>query len=210
VLFLLSAVAANAMSLPALPIGTLKPSFKAAMNEGGSAAVEVRVVVSPVGIVVDCRKAFVNGPVGNIDAFCSMLRTRHFTAARDAVGQPIFGVVYLWSHWSHGFWTGSAVPDWDPPDLALETNEMPKGFAPGSLFRLIVQADAKGALQSCAVSAAALPAQAQEMLCSEAAAGPVMPATNESGKAVASIQEFVVRLTPKSTIDAIMKRLKRP
>ena len=198
------------MAFPTLQVGTLEPSFKAAMNEGGSAAIEVRLVVSPAGIVTDCRKAFVNGPLANIDSFCSMLRARQFSAARDAAGQPTYGVVYVWSHWNHGFWTGSGQPDWDPPDLALETNQMPKGFAPGSLFPLIVQADANGKIEKCAVAVSNLPTQAQEMLCEEAAAGQVVPATDESGHTVASTQEFVVRLTPKSTIDAIMKRFKRP
>ncbi|MBW0006904.1 MAG: hypothetical protein JO335_04230 [Sphingomonas sp.] len=205
---LLIATAASAMMLPALQPAMLKPSFKAKMNEGGSAALQVRVVVSPTGNVVDCRKAFLNGPPGNVDAFCSMLRTRLSSPARDPTGQAAYGVVYLWSHWTHGFWTGSGVPSWDPPDLALETNHMPKGFADGSLFQLIVQADAKGTVQTC-IASAAVPAQAQEMMCNEAAAGSVMPATNESGNGVASIQEFVVRLTPKSTIDAVMKRLRR-
>jgi hypothetical protein len=51
--------------------------------------------------------------------------------------------------------------------------------------------------------------QAQDLLCREAAAVTIIPATDEHGNAVTSIQEFFVRLTPKSTIDAIMKRLQQ-
>src|SRR5436309_1577739 len=122
------------MTLPSFQIGMPKPSFKALMNADGSASVEVRIVVSPAGIVEDCRKAFLNGPAGNVDAFCSLLRARQFVPARNPLEQPTYGVVYVWSHWKNGRWAGSGVPDWSPPDLALETNRMPKGFAVGSLF----------------------------------------------------------------------------
>lgn len=207
---LLSAVAANLIALPVLQTGTLEPSFNAELNQGRAAAVEVRLAVSPTGVPIHCSRGFVNGPPANAEAFCSMLQTRtRFAPARDAAGQPTYGVIYVWSHWSKGRWAGSDLPSWDPVDLALTINRMPKGFAEGSIFRLMLQADGDGKVGSCAVSTAGLTQQAIDMLCREAAKEPVTPATDERGTAVASVQEFVVRLTSQAFLDETMKRLRR-
>jgi len=48
----MSIAAGNLMTLPVLETGSLKPTFKAEMNEGGSAAVERRVTVSPAGVPI--------------------------------------------------------------------------------------------------------------------------------------------------------------
>jgi hypothetical protein len=188
----------------------LEPSFKAAMNPGGSAAVQVQLVTSPKGSVVHCARAFANGPASNGDAFCSMLRTRNrYTPARDSSGQPAFGVTYLWSHWTKGKWTGSDVPSWNSPDLSLTVNQMPGGFDEGSLFRLALQVNAAGAVEACAAAMPGLAPPVTEFLCREAASGPVAPATDDQGRAVARVQEYLVRLTSKAHIDKVVKRIKR-
>ena len=207
---LLSAAAAGLITLPVVQSGTLEPSFKAEMNQGGAAAVQVRLVVSPTGVPIHCSRAFVNGPIGNAEALCSMLQTRvRFAPARNSLGRPAVGVIYIWSHWERGRWKGSAMPSWDPVDLALQTNRAPPGFAEGSIFRLALEVDATGRVESCAVSTTGIEGQVMDMLCHEASAEAVAPATDGQGTAVPSIQEFLVRLTSKATTDEIVKRLRR-
>jgi hypothetical protein len=207
---LLSAAAASLMTLPSLQSDKLKPDFKAEFNEGGGGSVQVRLVISPAGIAIHCDRAWLNGPVKNVDAFCDMLRSRtRFQPARDEAGQPAYGVIYVWSHWNQRRWAGSYVPQWDPVDLALPVNKLPKGFPEGSIFELTVHANEKGMIAGdCTVAAGQQPSEVAALLCREAAAEPVMPATNERGEAVPSVQQFYVRLTSKALIDDVIKRLK--
>jgi hypothetical protein len=210
VFVVLGAVAVSMMALPTVAANVLKPDFKAEFNEGGAAAVQVRVTVSPGGVPVGCERAFLNGPASNVDAFCSMLRKQvRFKPAVNASGRPEYGVVYLWSHWSQRRWTGSKVPTWNPVDLALVTNKMPKGSAEGSMFRLMVQVSPRGALETCAVQGSRTPDQVVDLLCREAAAEPILTALNEEGTAISSIQEFIVRLTSAPTLEKLEKRLRR-
>ena len=209
-MFLSLSVAASLLALPGLQSGSLEPSFKAGLNEGRDAAIQVRLVISPEGAAIRCTRTFVNGPEANAEAYCSTLRTRkHYVPARDQLGRPAYGVVYLWSHWSKGKWTGSNVPSWNPPDLALTVNRMPRGYAEGSLFRLMLQVAPTGSVEACAVSNPALPNPPTELLCREASADPVSPAVDQQGRAVPSVQEFIVRLTSKGALDKIMKRIRR-
>jgi hypothetical protein len=208
VFLLLSVAAANLLTLPVLQAGTLKPAFKAQMNEGGAAAVKVRLVVSPAGVPIHCTSPFSNGPAANVEAFCSMLQTStRYVPARDSLGRLAYGTIQLWSQWSRGKWQGSAQPQWNPADLTLETNRMPKGFAQGSVFQLILQVNATGKVESCAVATAKVPDQAKDLLCREASAVTIPTATDEQGKSVPSVQEFFVRLTPKPYVDKVMKHL---
>lgn len=205
---LLSAVAADLLMFPVLQAGALKPTFEAQMNQGGSAAVKVRLTVSPDGVPIHCTSPFANGPAANVQAFCSMLQTStHYAPARDALGRPAYGTIQLWSHWSRGKWRGSAPPQWNPVDLALETNRMPKGFPEGSMFQLILQVDAHGKVEDCAARIAKLKNQARDLLCREASAVQIPVALDESGNTVPSVQEFVVRLTSKSHMDRIMREI---
>jgi len=209
-LLLMSIAAGNLMTLPVLETGSLKPTFKAEMNEGGSAAVELRVTVSPAGVPIHCSRGFVNGPTANADALCTMIQAQaRYAPARDALGRPAYGAIYLWNHWKHGRWTGNELPSWDPVDLALGTNKMPGKFAEGSIFRLILQADASGAVESCMVTTERVPAQVADLLCREAATAPATAATDDHGAAVPSVQEFNVRLTSQSLVDNLVKRLRR-
>jgi hypothetical protein len=207
--FLLSSVAAaNLLTLPILQTGTLKPTFEAQLNQGGVAAVKVRLVVSPAGVPIHCTSPFANGPTANVEAFCSMLQaSTRYAPARDSMGRSAFGTIQLWSHWSRRKWRGNAQPQWNPVDLALETNRMPKSFAEGSMFQLVLQVDPTGKVESCAVTTAKVSGQAKELLCREASAVAIPIATDEQDKPVPSVQEFVVRLTSKPFMDKVMKRV---
>jgi len=202
--------AASLLMLPGLQSGSIEPSFRAEMNPGGAAAVQVQLVVSPEGSAVSCTRAFANGPDSNVDAFCAMLRTRNrYAPARDASGRPAYGVAYLWSHWTKGKWTGSDVPSWNSPDLSLTVNRMPAGFEEGSLFRIALQVNAAGAVEACAAAMPGLASAVEDFLCREAAAGAVAPATDGQGRAVARVQEYLVRLTSKAHSDKVMKQIRR-
>jgi hypothetical protein len=138
-----------------------------------------------------------------------MLETStRYAPAHDSLGRAAPGVIYVWSQWDQRKWKSNAIPSWDPPDLALGTNRMPKGFPVGSLFRLIVQADATGKIGACAVSTARLTQQAVDLLCREASAVAITPAVDEQGVAVPSVQEFTVRLTPTKVVEDLVKRLR--
>src|SRR5438309_6305384 len=176
------------MALPVLQSGSLRPSFRAQLNEGGAAAVQVRVVISPTGVPIHCSNSFVNGPPANVVAFCSMLQaSTRFSPAHDAQGRPVYGVVYVWEHWHHGKWAGSEMPSWDPPDVALTTNRMPKGFPEGALFQLVVQADSVGKVASC-TGPKRLTQQVLDLLCRAASDQSITPAADEGGRAVPSVQ----------------------
>jgi hypothetical protein len=200
--------AASLMTLPVLQSGSLQPSFTAQPNQG--ADVQVRLVISAAGVPVHCTRTFPNRAAGNADALCSMLQaTTRYVPAHDSSGRPIAGVIYIWSHWDHRRWTGSAMPLWDPVDLSLGVNRMPKGFDDGSIFPVALQIDPGGKIESCAVSNASLTSQVADLLCREAAAIKVVPATDERGIAVASVQELAIRLTPQATVDQLAKALQR-
>ena len=206
---ILSAAAASLLTLPVLHTGTFRPTFTPQWNEGGAAAVQVRLVVSPTGPPVHCSTRFGNGPKTNGNAMCSMLQTStRYAPARDSRGEPTTGVIYVWSHWDHRKWRSNAIPSWDPVDLILHSNRMPEGFRDGSLFRLIVQADAAGKIGSCAVSTAPLKQQVVDVLCREASAVVITPGTDDRGAAVPSVQEFTIRLTRQKTIDKLAKQLR--
>lgn len=205
---LLSAVAADLLMFPVLQSGTLKPAFKAQMNQGGSAAVKVRLVVSPTGVPIHCTSPFANGPTSNVEAFCSMLQTStHYLPASDPLGRAAYGTIQLWSLWSQGRWESNAPPSWNPVDLTLETNRMPKGFPEGSMFQLVLQVDKNGRVENCAARIRKLQTQVRDLLCREASSIQIPVALDESGTAVPSIQEFVVRLASKPHMDKMMKQI---
>ena len=202
-----AAVAASLMNLPILS-GSLRPSFTARLNEGRAAAVQVRVVVSPVGVPIHCSSSFVNGPPSNVVAFCSMLQTStRFSAAHDPKGQPAYGVVYLWAHWQHGRWAGSRVPSWNPPDLAITTNRLPKGLIEGVLLQFVLQTDKFGKVAHC-IGPPRLTQQVLDLLCRTAGAQSKTPATDERGQPVPSVQEFIMRVTSQPFLDDVVKRIR--
>lgn len=201
-------VAAILMALPVLQTGTFDPSFSPAPNQGTD--VQVRLVISAAGVPIRCSRTFPNRPAANADALCSMLQTRtRYAPARDPSGRPAVGVIYVWSHWNHRRWTGSAMPLWDPVDLSLSVNKMPKGFDDGAIFPLMLHVDPAGKVESCTPSIAGLTTEVTDLLCREAAPIRVIPATNEGGLAVPSVQEFTIRLTLQSTVDQFTKALER-
>lgn len=205
---LLSAVTASLMALPVPQPGSLKPSFTAAMNEGGSAALEVRVVVSPAGVPIHCDAAFVNGPHTNVDAFCSMLQSStRFAPAQNPLGEPTYGLIHIWSEWKKGKWIGSQVPEWNPPEVIITTNRMPNGFGEDSTLQFVLNTDSAGKVSAC-IGPAGLPQQALDVLC-HAAAQAASPIIDENGKPVSGVEELRARVMSQPAVDRLKKWLKR-
>ena len=208
-LLLLSAVVANMLALPDVEASALKPDFEAQFNEGGAAAVEVRLTIAPSGVPFLCERGFLNGPHENADAFCAMLKRVRFRPARDDAGNPAYGQVYVWSHWSNRRWIGFGSPTWSPGDLGLTVNKMPKGFPEASKFYLTLEVDSNGAIGRCGVMTDQKRPIAHDvvnLLCNEASAHPAAPAMNENGNSVPSVQQFIVRLTSQKAMDRLEKR----
>ena len=204
----LSTVAAGVMSLPVLQSGSLKPAFTATMNEGGAAAVEVRLIISPAGRPLHCDGIFLNGPRDNLDAFCSMLRSStQFAPAHNRLGETTYGAIYVWSEWQKGKWTGSQTPQWTAPDLTVTTNRMPDSLPEGSLLRLVLNTDVKGKIDACVGPSRVTPPVLQ-LLC-KAAAQATNALTDESGRPVPGVQEFTVRVTSQPAIDRVIDRLRK-
>lgn len=176
------------------------------MNEGGSAIIKLRVTVSPAGVPLHCDHPFLNGPVANAEMFCAMLKsTARFTPARNARGEPAYGTIQVWSHWNRGKWRGSARPQWNPSDLTLETNRMPKRFDDGFMFQLALQVDAAGKVESCSVVTPRVGDHGKDLLCREASAVTIPVPTDERGQPVPSVQEFVARVYSKKFLDRVHK-----
>jgi hypothetical protein len=209
-MFLPMAFAAQqAIALPVLRSGPLKPNFRAAMNAGGAASVKVKITISPEGLPVRCDIAFANGPRSNGERLCAMVleRARYSPALARGAG-PMAGIAYVWSQWSKGRWLGSAAPSWDPVELALEVSRIPAGFREMDSFQLRVVVDAGGRLQGCEVEEAGLAPRAKALLCREVEAETLPPALDSTGAAMASVRPVRVRLVTAAFNRKLMRRLR--
>jgi hypothetical protein len=203
------AAAQQAIALPVLRTPSVEPNFKARMNEGGFASVKVKVVISPEGVPVRCEVVFVNGPRGNGDSLCAViLKEARYSPALTATAGPVAAIAYIWSQWDKGRWLGSAAPEWDPVDLALQVNKMPPGFRDMSTFQVRVAVDSTGRLQACEADEARLSRQARDLLCQEVARETIPPALDESGAAVPSVRPVRVRLVSSAFNRKLMSRLR--
>ncbi|MEA3010810.1 MAG: hypothetical protein QOJ91_2502 [Sphingomonadales bacterium] len=199
----------QAIALPVLRSGPLVPDFRAAMNEGGAASVKVKITVSTEGRPVRCDIAFANGPEANGERLCAMvLEKARYAPALDQDGKPIAGIAFFWSQWSKGRWLGSAPPQWDPVDLALEVNKIPAGFREMGSFHLRIVTDPAGRLQACEVEETRLAAQAKALLCRETASETIPPALDAKGAAMASVRPVRVRLVSGAFDRKLMRRLR--
>lgn len=202
-------LATQNITLPVLRAGSLKPDFAAQMNEGGSAATKVKLVISPEGVPVRCDVAFSNGPQANGEALCAMLRREaRYSPALDENGKAIAGITFVWSQWKQGKWLGAAAPDWDPVEVGLQVNKIPPGFYEMQTFHLRLVVDPTGIVKRCEVEEARLSAQAQQLLCREVNRENIPPALDENGKAIDAVRPVRVRLTSEAYDKKLMRRLR--
>ncbi|MGN6590504.1 MAG: hypothetical protein ACTHKE_09460 [Sphingomicrobium sp.] len=211
-LFLLLGAAPVGMPiLPNVSAEAVKPDFQPVFNEGGAAAIEVRLTISPDGRLIRCERGFVNGPPQNVDSFCSMLERVQYRPGRDSSGSAVYSRAYVWSHWSNRRWIGYASPQWSPGDLSLTLNKLPKGFAEDSKVSLALEVDSKGVVGKCAVLVSPKAPLAQDVVnlfCREAGAQPVAPTTDQAGNAVPSVQQFIIRVASQKAVDRLEKRFR--
>lgn len=196
-------------TVPAITSGSLQPTFKARMNEGGVASTKVMVVVSPGGAPVRCEAVFKNGPISNGEALCGLIRQHtHYSPAMDADGRPIFGVAYEWSQWRNAQWLGANVPEWDPVDLVFEVEKMPDGVGEMSTFRLALLVDGSGNVRHCRILDAPVSDQLVAILCRQAGSGLVTPTMDGNGKPVVAVGPYRVRLASKAFMVGMINRVR--
>jgi len=203
------AASSAAMALPVPQSHAIGQQLQPELNKGGSAAVKVRVVVDPSGAPVRCSVRFKNGPARNGDTLCALIRAQtRFSPALNVQGIPTFGVTYVWSRWDRGTWAGDEQPSWDPVDVALTTNQVPRGYPEGAIFQLIVFTSHVGSISDCEATDTRLNRHVVDLLCREARAVWITPAKDQNGRAVPSVQQFMVRLTSGKRLEQVMKKMR--
>ncbi len=199
-----SMLAGGAISPPTILSGSLEPTFTSVMNQGGSAATKVRVVISEAGVPVGCDVVFTNGPASNGEAFCAMiLRSVRYTPARAGNGKAMAGVEYAWSQWKGGRWLGSTAPVWDPVDLGFQVDRLPEGIPDMATFQLRLVVSATGRIDECQVMYARATPSLTRLLCVRADGAPPLPAKASDGQMIASVQPYRVRVVSKGYIERL-------
>lgn len=207
---MIASIALIAMQALQAPVvhGSMEPSFVAEMNQGGAAAIKLKITIASDGSPIACDTAFRNGPASNGAKLCyQLMRSARFSPATDARSMPTPGVVYVWSQWQRGKWLGSTAPDWDPVDLALEVERMPTGVPEMTTFRLNLLIDTTGKVADCAAGSPVY-AHFGEPLCDASSALRGMVVRDGRGTPVASVQPVRIRLASKSFMDQMIKGLR--
>ena len=130
-----------------------------------------------------------------------------FAPARNPLGEPTYGLMHIWSQWQKGKWTGSQVPQWNPPEIVITTNHMPKGFGEDSTLQFVLNTDGTGKVSAC-IGPARLTQQAVGVLC-HAVAQAALPITDERGKPVSGVEELRARVVSQPAVDRLKEWLKR-
>jgi hypothetical protein len=162
--------------------------------------VTVRAVVRPGGMLQKCEIERSSGDP-KVDAHtCKLLLKRaHYTPARWSDGSPAYGIVRLPVLWS----VGRRPPSDLPGDVEVTLSEIPSGEGSSITVGVVIAVDELGH----AVSCAAEPAKAREpkpssilynLACERAlSAYRAIPARDDNGRAVRSVQNAVVRFTAR-------------
>lgn len=210
-LWLILAAQAEAVTLPVLKTATQQPSFVAKVNQGGTAATKVVVLVSPAGIPLRCDVVFNNGPRSNGEATCSQIRQNaRYSPALDVNGSPVMGVTYIWNHWRDGFWTGNEVPDWDPVDMTLELKSMPAGIPEFATYEARLLVDASGRVEHCTVKQRTeTDAFFARFLCDQIRLNKLPAAKDANGVPNRSVQPFRITIASSAFMDKFMRRRRR-
>lgn len=93
------------------------------------------------------------------------------------------------------------MPQWNPPEMMIATNHMPKGFGEDSTFQLVLSTESSGTGFAC------IGPQALDVLCQEAAKA-ISRILDENGKAVPGVEELRVRVMSQPATDRMTKWLK--
>lgn len=172
------------------------------ISAGVSRVVYTRTTVLPTGVIRGCG---IERPSGNalLDQYtCALILKRaKLLPARWTDGSPAYGVLRL-----PVSWTLAEAPmphHWDEiPDVDVNVNQLPKGASSPVVVRVQVAADVAGRISDCIeYEAEALQSKAHfpqlvQIACSTVIRSfTAMPAVDEAGKPVRSVQLVSVRFT---------------
>ena len=152
------------------------------------------ITVAPDGTAQDCRVEESSGDLKTDRHVCGLLlRRAHFTPAKDAAGNPTFGVYRDSVSWWNG--AGDQKASDASADLDLTVAELPRKMRSPALIRVKFAVDTKGTPSSCGADEdtdeSLVDAACEQVLRRFAA----IPARNGAGAPVPSIQDAVVRFT---------------
>lgn len=162
----------------------------------GQWPVRIALTVSPEGKVEDCSIVS-SGGNQSVDRYTCKLASRRarFTPAKDAQGNPTYGVFRTTLTW----WVGQRPPVPAAPfkgEFDLTVNKLPDGVASPAILSVAFPVDASGTPQACAGerpedSAALVSVACDQVLKTYRPA----PAKSAAGEVVISIQEAEFRFT---------------
>jgi TonB family protein len=192
---LLIAASVSSERLPRGPIVIRSPTGGFTANDikaDTQGYVRARITVSPNGKPVRCEILVSSNSKGLDGSVCDKYQKAKYSAARDATGQPLYGVINI-----------SVIVMVDrsprtPPlaDISLVVNHMPAGMGVSSTRYAYLYVDAAGKVISCRRSDDDVITPLDKALCSMATNRlSFEPALDEKGTAVTSIQSFSVEFS---------------
>ncbi|MBV9557305.1 MAG: energy transducer TonB [Pseudolabrys sp.] len=195
-------LALAAQLIPARPTGYPwfssddMPSYVA--GAGRTRYVLTRTTVRPDGSILRCEIEQASGDRDVDVQTCAIITKRgKFSPAKSPGGTPSYGVF-------RKFVVYTMITKWDernnPVDLDLTVDRLPKGVRSGIQVQVMFEVSAEGQISSCAPDVAkAIPPKFMPLVtlaCQQVAIRfKALPATDDNGTAVASIQEACVRFT---------------
>ena len=189
-LWLVAAVATMPIILgPPMPgdLGMVAPL----MSETHTSATRVEVTVDAAGVPVHCAVTRSQGmPLLDRTACAEMLRHAHFTAARDAAGNPVAAVVrqdFTVNGVAALRRANGPAADARQVDYAVQVKRLP---LPGTLLvtDLIVMTDATGHATRCDVSASSGSAALDVVACREIQSIAFAPGRDRSDAPIAALR----------------------
>lgn len=126
---------------------------------------------------------------------CVISNLGTFSAARDANGKPVYGVL----NQSYVFLIDKPVTAPPSVDLSLAVNHMPKNARTSVTRTAALSVDAAGTVKSCDTEPTTMYAELDKAMCTMASHRlSFKPALDENGAPVASIQQFVVEFSAEN------------
>lgn len=160
-----------------------------------SGLVRVQLTISPDRKPIRCDLlGSSDSPKLDTEA-CVISKLGTFSAARDANGKPVYGVL----NQSYVFLLDKPVTAPPSVDLSLAVSHMPKN-ARTSVTRIATLAvDAAGVVKSCDTEPTTMNVELDKAMCTMALHRlSFKPALDENGSPVASIQQFVVEFSAEN------------
>ena len=166
-------------------------------------SVGIRLTVRPDGQVQSCEVEYESG-VEQVDRYtCKLAKRRaRFTAASADAGTPSYAVYRTTVRWvTTGFAEAGPAPN--VADLTLTVNQLPVGKKSPLYLNVAFEVDQSGHASSCAIMSQPKPLTSDEQDLVKVACDQIVatyrpiPAKNEQGQPVASVQNALVGFVTK-------------